>query len=587
MKAEKSSRAPRNRPYGTKKNGPASATTTNGVSQAPMRPTGAQSHHENRPATVQSAVAAARDLSSSSIATKRFQDLSQVLDPVILKTITQDMKFDEMMPVQAASLDDLLSKRMDCLVQAKTGTGKTLAFLIPAIQTMINKRTRGISLLVITPTRELAQQIAKEAEALLQNLPKYRVCVAIGGTNKDKEERAIFSGCDILIATPGRLIDHLSTAGIVDRLSSLNTLVLDEADRLLDMGFMPSLQQIVRALPDKEQSGRQGMLFSATIADHVQKVAHLVLSKSYKFISTIPEGEVNTHERVPQLLIEVPRFTDVAPALIMALHQECAETGVASFKAIIFAPTAAMADWYASIIEKFRATLPPCSVLHSRVSQTKRTRLTADFKDATSAILVATDVIARGMDFPDVSHVFQAGIPAERESYIHRLGRTARAGKEGRGIFLTAAAESFFPKYILKDITFQPFTVDYNHFRRQVDEIALQAGDYERPYQAWMGYYKNHLRAMRWDSAQLVQEANTFALEGLQSPEVPALQRKTVGKMGLKGVPGLVLKPNEASTGPPRGGGRPAQGGREGAASSGGGGGGRGVRGGGRGRGRA
>ncbi|CCG82644.1 Predicted protein [Taphrina deformans PYCC 5710] len=587
MKSEKNARSSRNRPYSSKKT--AQPTTVSGVSQAPVRPSAVQSH-DVRPVSVHSAVAAARDLSSNTIPSRRFQDLNGLVDPIILKTITQDLKFDEMMPVQAASLDDLLSKRTDCLVQAKTGTGKTLAFLIPAIQTMINKRTRGISLLVITPTRELAQQIAKEAEGLLQNLPKYRICVAIGGTNKDREERAILSGCDILIATPGRLIDHLSEESIVDRLASLNTLVLDEADRLLDMGFMPSLQQIVRALPDKVKTQRQGMLFSATIAEHVQKVAHLILAKDYKFISTIPEGEVNTHERVPQLLIEVPQFTDVAPALLMSLHHECQENGKDSFKAIIFAPTAAMADWYAAIIEQFKDILPPCSVLHSRVSQSKRTKLTADFKGSKSAILVATDVIARGMDFPDVSHVFQAGVPAERESYIHRLGRTARAGKEGRGIFITTAAESFFPKYVLRDIKFEPITVDYLSFRPKIDDIALRIGDYERPYQAWMGYYKNHLKSLRWDTAQLVQEANRFALEGLQSPEVPALQRKTVGKMGLKGVPGLVLKPNEASNGPPRGGGRAPQngGGREG--PSGGGSGGRGGRsngGGGRGRGRA
>lgn len=583
MKAEGKNRAARTRPYSTKKN-PSNSNTTNGATQAPTRPTAAARTTNHAPNSVTSAVAAARDLSSASISTRRFRDLQGLVDPIILKTITEDLKFDEMMPVQAASLEDLLSKRLDCLVQAKTGTGKTLAFLIPAIQTMINKRTRGISLLVITPTRELAQQIAKEAEGLLQNLPRYKICVAIGGTNKDREQKAIFSGCDILIATPGRLIDHLSEESIVERFSGLNTLVLDEADRLLDMGFMPSLQQIVRALPDKERSQRQGMLFSATIAEHVQKVAHLILSKEYKFISTIPEGEVNTHERVPQMLIEVPQFTDVAPALIQALHQECEASGKSTFKAIVFAPTAAVADWYESIIGSFKNTLPPCSVLHSRVSQSKRTKLTADFKNASSAILVATDVIARGMDFPDVSHVFQAGIPADRESYIHRLGRTARAGKEGRGIFITSTAESFFPKFTLRDIKFQPMSVDYTSIRPTIDDIALKIGDYERPYQAWMGYYKNHLRAMRWDAQRLVQEANQFALEGLQSPEIPALQKKTVGKMGLKGVPGLVLKANETSTGPPRGGGRPQQ---SGGGGRGGGGGGRGGGQGGRGRGRA
>ncbi|ORY76302.1 P-loop containing nucleoside triphosphate hydrolase protein [Protomyces lactucae-debilis] len=481
---------------------------------------------------------------------------SAPISPILMRTILDNLKFDKMTPVQAATLDDLLQKQ-DCLVQAKTGTGKTLAFLIPAIEEMIKSPVRGISLLVITPTRELAQQIAKEAAGLLQNLPKYRIGIAIGGTNKDKEQRVIRGGRDILIATPGRLIDHLDEETVVDQFQQLKTLVLDEADRLLDMGFMPSLQQIVRALPDKQKTGRQGMLFSATIAAHVQKVAGLVLSPGYKFISTIPEGESNTHERVPQMLVTVPLFTDVAPAMIAALHHECTDD---TFKAIVFAPTAAMADWYGAIIERFK-TLPPVSVLHSRISQSKRTSITNAFRGCKAGILVATDVIARGIDFPDVSDVFQVGIPAAREDYIHRLGRTARAGKEGRGILIVAEPETFFPRFTLKDIQFQQMPVDSVKFRREVDQQAQSIGGFEKPYQAWMGYYKNHLRAMKWDTAELVRQANTFAIEALKAPEVPSLQRKIIGKMGLKGVPGLNIRPNDSMPSGARGGGEGRSGG--------------------------
>jgi ATP-dependent RNA helicase MSS116 len=475
---------------------------------------------------------------------------SAPISPILMRTILDKLKFDKMTPVQAATLDDLL-QRQDCLVQAKTGTGKTLAFLIPAIEAMQRQPVRGISLLVITPTRELAQQIAKEASALLQDLPRYRIGIAIGGTNKDKEQRVIRGGCDILIATPGRLIDHLDEEDVVDRFQQLQTLVLDEADRLLDMGFMPSLQQIVRALPDKQKTGRQGMLFSATIADHVQKVAGLVLSPGYKFISTIPEGESNTHERVPQMLVTVPQFSDVAPALIAALHHECTDD---TFKAIVFAPTAAMADWYGAIVARFKS-LPEVSVLHSRISQSKRTNITNAFRGCKSGILVATDVIARGIDFPDVSDVFQVGIPASREDYIHRLGRTARAGKEGRGILIIAEAEKFFPRYTLKDIAFQPMPVDATQYRREVDQQAQSIGGFEKPYQAWLGYYKGSMRGMQWDSAELVRQANTFAIEALCAPEVPALQRKVIGKMGLKGVPGLNIRPNDSVPAGARGGG--------------------------------
>ncbi len=461
-----------------------------------------------------------------------------------------------MMPVQAATLHDLLANRIDCLAQAKTGTGKTIAFLLPAIQTLINKNRpagSGVSLLVISPTRELAMQIAKEATALLKRLPKYKVSFAIGGTNKNTEEANILKGCDILIATPGRLIDHLSDDRIKYSFRNLDTLVLDEADRLLDMGFMPALKDIVKCLPDKKKSNRQGMLFSATIAPHVENVAHLILSKGYKFISTIPEGELNTHERVPQHLITVPTFSDVAAALVGSIRSEVALNGADTFKAIVFAPTAALVDFYGAIIEAM-PNMPQTSVLHSRVSQTKRTNVTNTFRTAKNGILVATDVVARGMDFPLVTNVFQVGIPIDKESYVHRLGRTARAGAEGRGTFIVTQAEMFFPQWTLKEITFESVKADISA-KDEIKVISEKMENHEKTYQAWLGYYKNHNKALKWDNPELVRQANQFALEGLGAPEVPGLKKSIVGKMGLKGVKGLTIVPDPPKVARGRGGG--------------------------------
>jgi ATP-dependent RNA helicase MSS116 len=513
--------------------------------------------------------------------TPRFADLANenLIHPVVLKTITEDLKFDHMMPVQAATLHDLLSQRIDCLAQAKTGTGKTIAFLLPAIQTLINRnRAPGskVSLLVISPTRELAMQIAKEATALLQRLPKYKVCFAIGGTNKSTEEKSILAGCDILVATPGRLIDHLSDERIVDSFSSLDTLVLDEADRLLDMGFMPALKDIVRHLPDKKDTNRQGMLFSATIAPHVQKVAHLVLSPNYKFISTIPKGELNTHERVPQQLVVVPTFSDVAAGMVGSIRSEIKTVGLDAFKAIVFAPTAALVDFYGTILETIPG-LPSVTVLHSRVGQTKRTNVTNAFREANNGILVATDVVARGMDFPLVTNVFQVGIPSDKESYVHRLGRTARAGAEGRGTFIIAQPETFFSKWTLKEIAFNHTDADLSA-KSEIRAVAEKMDNQAKPYQAWLGYYKNHIKGLGWDTAELVRQGNIYAFEGLGAPEVPGLQKSTVGKMGLKGVKGLVVVPDAPRS--HRGGG----GGGEGRSAGSGGRGGRGGRGGGGGR---
>ncbi|KAI8165955.1 ATP-dependent RNA helicase MSS116 [Colletotrichum sp. SAR 10_70] len=514
--------------------------------------------------------------------TPRFADMVGVHQSLV-QAITEDLKFDHMMPVQAATLDELLPpKRSDCLVQAKTGTGKTIAFLLPAIQTLLTQnrgRGGGISLLVISPTRELAMQIAKEAEGLLQRLRQYRVCIAIGGTNKDREEKQILQGCDILIATPGRLIDHMANEYIQDSFRNLDTLVLDEADRLLDMGFMPALKDIVRALPDKSKTNRQGMLFSATIASHVQQVAGLVLSPGYKFISTIPAGEANTHERVPQHLIKVPTFASVAPAMVGAIREEAAFVGPESFKAIVFAPTAALADFYGDILANMPG-MPQASVLHSRISQGKRTKITNDYRDAKTGVLVATDVIARGMDFPGVTSVFQVGIPADKESYIHRLGRTARAGAEGRGIFIVTDLEDFFPRWQLKEINFEQRAAELSS-AEQVYNIAEQRIDEAQKakiYQAWLGYYKNWMKQLKWEKEDLVSEGNVFARDALRCPETPSIGKSTVGKMGLRGTRGLVVVPDAPKGRHGRGGG--GGGGGEGRSAGSGGRGNRGRRGG-------
>ena len=486
--------------------------------------------------------------------TPRFADLAgqDLIHPAILQTITQDLKFDHMMPVQAATLHQLLPpSRSDCLVQAKTGTGKTVAFLLPALQTLVGRgRSPGtdarISLLVISPTRELAMQIAAEANSLLRRMSGFRVHLAIGGTNKDREEKLILGGCDVLVATPGRLLDHMSNDNVLYAFRQLQTLVLDEADRLLDMGFMKSLRDIIGRLPDKREVNRQSMLFSATIAPHVYQVAGLVLSDGYKFISTIPVGEVNTHQRVPQLLVQAPSFATVSASLVACVHEE-ASRHPGAFKAIVFAPTAALADLYGNILSSLTG-LPPVSTLHSRMSQNKRTKITNDYRNAKLAILVATDVVARGIDFPGVTTIFQVGLPADKQSYIHRLGRTARADADGRGIFIISEAEAWFPKWKLKDIDLIPQDVDLR-FITDVHRIVekMEDSDRARIYQAWLGYYINHLKGFGWDKEQLVMYGNEYAHDGLAAPETPSIAKSTVGKMGLRGTRGLVVVPD-----PPR-----------------------------------
>lgn len=485
------------------------------------------------------------------------------LDPVLLDTIHHDLHMTHMTAVQAETLPTTLAGK-DVLAQAKTGTGKTIAFLLPAIQKLVapqspaaaaarggNPRQRPISLVVISPTRELAHQIAEEAKALLTRFPRYKVQTAFGGTNANTGLRRILDGCDILVATPGRLLDYLGQedGALRDKMQGVNTFVLDEADRLMDMGFLPDIQKIVRYLPDKAATGRQGMLFSATINPRVQQFAQLVCSSGYKFISTIPAGTAQTHEHVPQRLISVPTFSGLTTALLGALRHEMNSIGKDTFKAIVFTPTAAQADFYAEALAAFR-DLPPVVTLHSRLSQSKRTKCTEEYRKAKSSVLVATDVVARGLDFPGVTTVLQAGLPSEKESYIHRLGRTARAGAEGRGTLLLANPEVPFAKRELKMIKFVDTPADmsaHNDVMRVVDSIDEEKKG--KVYRAWLGYYKAHLKTMGWTSADLVQQANILAKDGLSCADIPGVEKKTVGKMGLKGVPGLNITANMPTAG--------------------------------------
>lgn len=473
----------------------------------------------------------------------RFDDLAQYkIHPKLLTTIAEDLKFEYMTPVQAATLPLLLSGR-DVLAQAKTGTGKTVAFLLPVIQKLVHNTDpmRLPCLLVISPTRELALQIAEEAKQLLQRFPKFRVCTAIGGTNMRTETSRIRAGCDILVATPGRLQDHLTQEDGVIRgmMQSLQSLVLDECDRLLDMGFLRDLKNIISLLADKNTTQRQGMLFSATIAPHVQQFASLVLADGYQFISTIPKGEAQTHDRVPQHVTIVPEFSDVAAGAVGAIRQEMARIGKANFKAIVFAPTAALVDFYADILEGFQ-DLPPVCALHSRMGQGKRTKVTEAFRTASNGILCATDVVARGIDFPAISNVFQVGLPMDRESYIHRLGRTARAGADGHGTLVLTSHESFFPRNVLKGLKLNETPADLSA-RGDVSAFTqrMEPEKQTKVYQAWLGYYKDARAKMNWTVDELVRQANEFALQGLGARGVPQLQKKVVGKMGLKNVRGL------------------------------------------------
>jgi DEAD/DEAH box helicase len=308
-----------------------------------------------------------------------FASFSNRLNPLIVSTLMNDMKFTSMTPVQSQTITPLLDNR-DCHIQAKTGTGKTVSFLVPSIQKIISiPRKNGISLLVITPTRELAMQIATEARQITMHIKNVKVGISIGGTNINTEKNAIMNGLDILIATPGRLLDHLRDANIASMVYNLDTFVLDECDRLLDMGFSPDIFKILKFLP----SERQTVLCSATVTPRVTDVASKLLKRDHFFVSTVPKGEVDTHKKVPQVYVVAP-FTEQLLNVISLLEAEKSLT----LKAIVFLPTAHLANLYYGVYSE--SSPHNTYVQHSRQSQSKRQNVSDKFKDCTNGIMFAT-----------------------------------------------------------------------------------------------------------------------------------------------------------------------------------------------------
>jgi len=318
---------------------------------------------------------------------------------------------------------------------------------------------------------------------------------------------------------------------------------------LLDMGFRPAIEKILGLLPGKET--RQTLLFSATFPQQVKAIAQVTLrctgNGKYQMIDTIGDDEMPTH-KIPQSYL-VTRIEGQMPAVMCALAQQATNP---DHKIIVFLPTARQTQLFAEVFNAladlgvFQAK---CLEIHSRKSQPQRTRVSAEFRSADRAILFSSDVSARGMDYPDVTFVLQCGAPSDEAQYVHRLGRTARAGKSGGGLLVLADFEKFFLQQI-KDLQVKqekaPDRAELDKMRHST-EAALRNAHRANPqlgaqvYQAWIGFYNTYLRKLNWTKQELVSQANHYALDCMKLGGIPALDPKTVGKMGLKGTPGLVI----------------------------------------------
>ncbi|KAI3397765.1 hypothetical protein diail_10418 [Diaporthe ilicicola] len=404
------------------------------------------------------ATAEAQHGSSQSGLITRFADLASTgVHDNILRAIVDDMRYETMTDVQAMSINPALQGK-DIVAQARTGTGKTLGFLLPTIQRIIQNdpslatRSHGrvdatnIRAIIISPTRELAEQISVEAQKLCRHT-NVKVQTAVGGMNKAMMLRKTkMEGCHLLVGTPGRLLDLLSDEYSGIDAPNLGALVLDEADRMLDVGFDKELQQIVRLLPDRREKARQTLLFSATIPKDVVQIARVYVdANNFQFVQTIKADEAPTHEKVPQHIVPVEGVDQFTPTMLEIVQRaQKGEHGPDPVKAICFFNNTAVVKLMEETFEYLTRSiksLPPVYSIHSGLDQRNRSRVAESFRRAQSAILISSDVTARGMDFPNVTHVIQFGVPPTRDQYIHRLGRTGRANKSGQGWIILTKSE--------------------------------------------------------------------------------------------------------------------------------------------------
>lgn len=451
--------------------------------------------------------------------------------------LTKILKFERMTKVQEATMPHIMQQR-DIVAKARTGTGKTVAFVLPSIESLIackSNDTMNISVLIISPTRELTVQISKETEALLHFHAPLTVTAMYGGTNIQAERKRLQRNrIDILVATPGRLMDHLENSPqFLQRMAKLQVLVLDEADQLLEMGFRQSIEKIIRFLP----KNRQTLLFSATMPQEVQQVTGLALKKERLVIDTV-EDEEETHSHVDQTYSIVPMEQNWA-VIYDTLREYVTKDPLA--KIIVFSTTARLTQHMAAFVNHAFDGKIDVIEIHSRKSQSARDKASKAFRDSKSAILCTSDVSARGVDYPNVTVVIQVGMPSSKEQYVHRLGRTARAGKTGKGHMILSPFEEIFVRRNMKDLPLERVDVpdlspeDLQRASRSLSKIEPQLSS--MAYQTWLGYYNSCKGAFR-SKEELVVQANLFAKTmGCEQP--PALLKSTVGKMGLKGVPGL------------------------------------------------
>lgn len=443
----------------------------------------------------------------------KFSELN--LNPKVLKAV-DEAGYETPTPIQAGAIPPALDGR-DVLGIAQTGTGKTAGFTLPMLSLLARGRARARMprSLVLCPTRELAAQVAENFDTYSKYLKLTRALL-IGGVSFKEQDAIIDKGVDVLIATPGRLLDHFERGKLI--LSDVKIMVVDEADRMLDMGFIPDIERIFGLTPFT----RQTLFFSATMAPEIERITDTFLQAPERIEVA---RQATASETIEQgVAMFKPSRRDRADSEKRKLLRALIDAEGAAFRnAIIFCNRKTDVDIVAKSLKKYGYDAAP---IHGDLDQSQRTRTLDAFRAGELKLLVASDVAARGLDIPDVSHIFNFDVPGHAEDYVHRIGRTGRAGREGKAITICGARDernlADIERLLQKEIPRldTPDIRPPRKARRTEADSADEAG--KKPRRG---------RATTADKAEGAK-ADTKAAEG--KPEAPETETKTGAKKDTK-----------------------------------------------------
>ncbi|CUM65264.1 uncharacterized protein PRCAT00002897001 [Priceomyces carsonii] len=482
------------------------------------------------------------------------------------KHIINGMKksgFDTLTPVQQETILPILDEKNGMVVRAKTGTGKTLAFVVPTLQSAIEsapksyKHIRKTDSLIVAPTRDLAMQIQQEYFKVLKSFPKdyarskVSIELIIGGKSTKANKQ---NPPSIAIATPGKLEARLRNPNFASMFENLNYRIYDEADRILDQGFAESLSNIDRSLKNarKISEPMKSVLFSATVDEGVSLFAKSTIGNNYKFIDCVKEDEPEAHENIHQALVKTDSIYESFNGALTHLAENVSND---NFKAIVFLPTIKLTDWFHSVLQGARyknlygdksRSASKFYKLHGQMSQAARDRTVREYRTTPRGVLVCTDVAARGLDLKDVSEIIQMGPSISIADYIHKIGRTARAGKKGKAIIFLSKYENNFKEQLhrerdvefAEELTYQDIVGEEGDLFRKFGIDENEVVDF---MDGFLNFHKQLNSIYRFPRQELLPQVFGFYRELVQDP----MAKLVTSNMFLKNA--MNISPQEAT----------------------------------------